>query len=97
VGGRLGPALVLAAPPSELRATSSFTLSEDSECCVPGVWNTPHTWHIANAGKGHLAALKIDYGTCLFKDIGAKQTCCVGGKDAYSERGGEFASVQREK
>jgi len=52
---------------TELRAASSFTLSEASQCCVPGMWNTQHTWHIANAGKGQLAAIKIDCGTCLFK------------------------------
>jgi len=54
-----------------MRAASSFTHREDSECCVPGVWNTQHTWHIANAGKRQLAAFKIHYGTCLFKEIGA--------------------------
>ena len=63
---------------------------------MPGVWNTQHTWHIANAGKGQLAALKIDYFTCLFEEISAKQTCCFGGKSAYWERVGEFAPVQRE-
>jgi len=61
-------------PLTELKAASS-------ECSVPWVGNAKQTWHIPDAGKRHLTAIKVDYGTSLFKEIDAKQTCALTGRE----------------